>query len=495
MAPGEAAGKDRAGPESWVLRACIACEHAGPAGYSIERWADVKLRKRYLPVAAVLGAAVAIVPALAAAGPSEVKLEVNNNCDEPNWPCWTRPGESPSYTPSVTIASGGVVAFSDELGKAANIVWTSTPSGPPTCSPEVPVSPVPAKTGWEGKCTFEEPGIYGFESSTLFDGGPSLNYTKYEVVVEGASTGTTSTTTATTTPTATTTTTTTPTTHTTTVPTATVTATSSLLATAPSEAKLEVNENCVQPEWPCWATPGSGSPAPASKVTIATGGEVVFTDNANTKANIAWMGTAPACSPSVPVSPAAPRAPWEGRCRFEQPGTYRFESSTLFNGGPSLNYTEYEIVVEGAGTGATPTTMTTTTTPTTTTVAPTTPSEPSHGSPLEGARALKLAGSQRGSAVRGSIEVSQAGAGGRLEVGLFATGASLAKAGHPARVRVGRLVRSSLQAGSVSFSVPLSAKGKAALRRHRRLALTVKITLTPLRSAAVTVTRVVVLHA
>jgi hypothetical protein len=266
------------------------------------------------------------------------------------------------------------------------------------------------------------------------------------------------------------------------------------LAVSPSELKLEVNENCVQSAWPCWAVPGSGpNPSPASKITIAAGGEVVFTDNATTKANIAWMGTAAACSPSVPVSPTAPQAPWEGRCKFEQPGTYRFESSTLFNGGPSLNYTEYEIVVEGA-TGTTPTT-TTTTTPTTTT-APTTPGEPSHGSPLEGgSSALKLAGAQRGSTVHGSLEVSQAGAGGRLEVGLFAAGASLARVGHPAQVRVGRLVRSSLQAGSVSFSVRLSAKGKAALRRHRRLVLAVKITLTPLHGAAVTVARVVVVRA
>ena len=80
-------------------------------------------------------------------------------------------------------------------------------------------------------------------------------------------------------------------------------------------------------------------------------------------------------------------------------------------------------------------------------------------------------------------------------IGLFAAGASLAKAGHPARVRVGRLVRRSLKAGNVPFSVSLTAKGKAALRRHRRLALTVKITLTPLDGAAVTVTRGVVLHA
>ncbi len=152
-------------------------------------------------------------------------------------------------------------------------------------------------------------------------------------------------------------------------------------------------------------------------------------------------------------------------------------------------------MVESAGTGTTTGTTTTNTTPTTMPTTPTTPSEPSHGSPLEGgSRALKLAGSQRGPTVHGSLEVSQAGAGGRLEVGLFAAHASLAKAGH-SEVRVGRLVRSSLKAGSVSLSVPLSARGRAALRRHRRLALTVKLTLTPLHGAAVTVTRHVVVRA
>ncbi len=264
-------------------------------------------------------------------------------------------------------------------------------------------------------------------------------------------------------------------------------------AAAPSEVKLEVNENCVQADWPCWAVPGSGSnPEPARKVTIAAGGEVKFADNA-TAAAVVWTGSAPTCS-GVPTSPMTK---WEGTCKFEQPGTYKFESSTLFNGGPSLNYTKYEIVVESATTGTTSTTTTTTTTPTsTTTTSPTTPSESSHGSPLEGgSRALKLAPSQHGSTVHGSIKVSQAGSGGRLEVGLFATSASLAKAGHSALVRVGRLVRSSLKAGSVSFSVPLGAKGKKALSRLWRLALTVKVTLTPQHGAAVTVTRVVVLHA
>jgi hypothetical protein len=120
---------------------------------------------------------------------------------------------------------------------------------------------------------------------------------------------------------------------------------------APSEAKLEVNENCVQSSWPCWATPGSGSnPEPASKVTIASGGTVVFVDHGK-EANLAWTGTAPTCEPSVPVAPAAPTTGWEGKCTFATPGTYIFESSTLFNGGSdgpygNENYTKYEVLVE-----------------------------------------------------------------------------------------------------------------------------------------------------
>jgi hypothetical protein len=268
------------------------------------------------------------------------------------------------------------------------------------------------------------------------------------------------------------------------------------LAAAPSEVKLEVNENCVLPNWPCWAIAGSGgNPPPASKITIAVGGEVIFKDT-KTEANIEWMGTAPTCSSGVPVSPTPPKTSWEGKCKFEQPGTYRFESSTLFNGGPTEDYRKYEVVVEGGTTGPTGTTTSGTTTRTTTSTT-TTASEPGsgHGSPLEGgSSALKLAGSQRGSTVHGSIKVSQAGSGGRLEVELLAGGASLSKVRHVGRIRVGRLVRSSLKSGNVSFAVPLSARGKASLRRHRHLALKVKITLSPLQGAAVTLTRGVVLH-
>jgi hypothetical protein len=269
-------------------------------------------------------------------------------------------------------------------------------------------------------------------------------------------------------------------------------------AAAPSEVKLEVAPNCNISGWPCWNPKGS----PEGNVgfnevapfTIAQGGTISFEDkDSQAPTDVIWKGaTRPSCTGVVEAPPT--KTGWSGTCTFATASEYEFESEGLFNDGTS-NYTKYKVIVEGASTGTTPTTPSTTTPTTTTPTTPTTPSETGHGSPLEGgSKALKLAGSQHGSAVHGSIKVSEAGTGGRLEVGLFATGASLAKAGHPAQVRIGRLVRSSLKAGTVPFSVPLTARSKAALRRHRRLALTVKIILTPLHGEVVTITRSVIVH-
>jgi hypothetical protein len=264
-------------------------------------------------------------------------------------------------------------------------------------------------------------------------------------------------------------------------------------ATAPSEVKLEVNQNCVEAEWPCWTSGSGANPAPALKVMIAVGGAVMFTDHdASTAAAVVWMGSAPACT-GVPTSATTN---WEGTCTFATSGTYKFESSTLFEEpnslyGPNVNYRKYEVVVEGSTTTTTGTTGTTgtTTTPTTTT------SPASLESPLAGSesRAVKVAKSQRGGSVKGSLQISKAGAGDRLEVDLLATAASLAKAGHATQV-VGRFVSASISAGQRSFSVKLNAKARRALKRHHRLALKAKIVLTPAGGEALTITRSVILH-
>jgi hypothetical protein len=260
------------------------------------------------------------------------------------------------------------------------------------------------------------------------------------------------------------------------------------LAAAPSEAKLEVNENCVQAAWPCWTTEGSASIAkPTKSVTIASGGTITFIDHVSTAAAVVWMGSAPACT-GVPTSAMAG---WEGKCTFATPGTYKFESSTMFKDAYN-DYTKYEVVVEGSTTNTTTTTGTTgtTTTPTTTT-SPASPESPFAGSE---SRAVKVAKSQRGGSVKGSLQISKAGGGDRLEVDLLATAASLAKAGHATQI-VGRFVSASVGAGQRSFSVKLNAKARRALKRHHRLALKVKIVLTPASGEALTITRSVILHA
>ncbi|HSZ14596.1 MAG TPA: hypothetical protein VK790_11245 [Solirubrobacteraceae bacterium] len=278
---------------------------------------------------------------------------------------------------------------------------------------------------------------------------------------------------------------------------------------ASSEAKLEVNENCVEAVWPCWTSSPGSNPPPTTVTTIAPGGVVTFVDNTGTAANLAWTGAAPTCSASVPVSPAPAKAGWEGTCKFETPGHYKFESSTLY-----FAYTKYEIVVEAPATGTTTGTTTTGTTTTGSTNpypnpynygsgsgSPTqtggsTGSGTPAGSLLAGgaSAAVKLGATQHGQSVHGAVDIAQGAAGGRLEVRLLASSASLAGAGRSAHMVVGRVVRSSLRAGRVSFAVAVDARARHALRAHGRLALSVKIVLAPAHGSVVTITRSVVLR-
>jgi plastocyanin len=107
------------------------------------------------------------------------------------------------------------------------------------------------------------------------------------------------------------------------------------------------------------------------------------------------------------------------------------------------------------------------------------------------AASLAMRSSQHGSSVKGALEVPAADAGGRLEVDLLARGASIARAGRSASVVVGRLIRSAVPAGEVPFAVKLNARTRSALRRHRKLSVTVRTTLTPKQGTAVTIKRVV----
>jgi plastocyanin len=232
--------------------------------------------------------------------------------------------------------------------------------------------------------------------------------------------------------------------------------------------------------------------------TVTAGGAVTFSNPTGTSHGVEWLSppATPSCTGNIPglTSPSASGPNWSGTCTFSKAGTYNFRCTVH----PEMTGT---ITVNPNGT-----TTTTTTTPAPGgggSGPPSSTTNPGSGSPpVSGTSgsppvaslltAVSLAARQHGSSVRGSLVVSQAGAGGRLEVALLARSASLAKAGRPQQVRVGRLVRASLRAGKVSFTVPLGAKAKHALRLHRRLALTVAIVLTPAHGAGVTLTRSVV---
>jgi plastocyanin len=233
-----------------------------------------------------------------------------------------------------------------------------------------------------------------------------------------------------------------------------------------------------------------------AEVTVSAGGVVTLSNPTAVNHGVQWVSgpETPMCSTGVPVgtTPAAKGANWSGTCVLAKPGVYSFYCTVH---GPEMTGT---ITVTTNGT-----VTTTTTQPpsqgggsTTTTTNGSGPTAGSPGSPLAGSAsaAIKLAGNQRGKAVRGSVKVSQAGAGGRLEVDLLAPSATLASSPHPAPVQVGRIVRPSLRAGTVLFTVPLNAKAKRALRVHRRLAVTVRMVLTPTAGSALTITRSVLLR-
>jgi plastocyanin len=231
--------------------------------------------------------------------------------------------------------------------------------------------------------------------------------------------------------------------------------------------------------------------SPAS-VEVASGGTVTFQNaSATVPHGVVWdTAEAPSCS-GIPLGRG--ETSWKGTCSFSHPGSYNFHCYVH----PSEMKGTVTVSANGTTTVTTPGTTTTGTTTTGTATAPGAqePGGPS-GSPLAGSAssAIRLARLQHGHAVRGAVAVSDAGSGGRLEVDLLARRASLAGARHAPLASAGRLVRSSLRAGVVSFKVTLNARAARALRAHHRLALTVRIVIRPVHGSPVTVTRAVLLR-
>ena len=232
-----------------------------------------------------------------------------------------------------------------------------------------------------------------------------------------------------------------------------------------------------------------------STAEVSSGGTVSFANpSAGVMHGVVWNSgdpETPSCS-GIPIDEG--RTSWKGTCTFTRPGTYSFHCFVH----PTEMTGSITVAANGTVTTTTTTPTTTTTSMTTTSTSPSTSTGPTPaGEPLAGPALVGspiVRSSQRGGSVKGSLEVSKAGAGDRLEIDVFANSGALAAVRHSAPVRVGRLVRSSVGAGRLAFAVKLDAKALKAIRRHQHLALRVKITLTPPHGSPLTITRAVAEH-
>jgi len=225
------------------------------------------------------------------------------------------------------------------------------------------------------------------------------------------------------------------------------------------------DETTVEPA----ETPSGFAWKPAS-VTAAPGGSVAFRNPGNVVPHgVHWTGgpEKPSCS-GVPVDDFG--TSWSGACTFAQAGTYTFVCTVHPEEMKGTITVAAAEAAPASGTGAGP-------------------------APVEGplVEDLRLPKNQHGTAVRGSIALSAAGAGGHLTVELEAKRLSLGLQSG-GRIRVGKLSRALGGSGQMRFAVPLKAFAERALRQQGRLPLTVKTVVTPPSGAATTMTRRVELH-
>lgn len=189
-----------------------------------------------------------------------------------------------------------------------------------------------------------------------------------------------------------------------------------------------------------------------STVSTSPGGTVAFKNPSNSVPHgVRWNGgpEKPGCS-GVPIE--ATKTSWNGTCTFALAGTYTFVCP--------LHFEEMKGSI----------TVTNGTEP------PPPPPEGTQSGPV--AARLQLPGKQRGTSVRGSIELLRGGTGSRLQVSLRAARSRLFGAGRKGTTSAGRLVRSSPAAGNLEFSVSLSGAARRALRSLGSLPLQATVTVT-----------------
>jgi plastocyanin len=235
---------------------------------------------------------------------------------------------------------------------------------------------------------------------------------------------------------------------------------------APTLVSIQASDNAFK-------TDTGGAP----NVTIAAGGHVNFAyPFGKSSHNVVFTGAVPsACGSSggppatanaLPGAPAA--AGWDGGCDFATPGTYPFVCglhSTMTG----------SVTVLAAGS------------------APPPPPPPPPPAVLgAAAKGLKVVAQQRGTRVRGTVKVARDSS--RLLVRAFARRSALSGGRSNAQVEVGRQLRSSVSATTVTFAAALNATARRALRRSRRLSISLRLTVTPDEGKAYTATRTVVLR-
>jgi plastocyanin len=236
-------------------------------------------------------------------------------------------------------------------------------------------------------------------------------------------------------------------------------------------------------------------------LTVGEGAAVTVSNPTAVAHGVEWRSgpEKPVCTAGVPVGEGAEHAGanWSGTCTFKAAGTYVFWCTV------HRSYMSETVTVQPATTTGTTGTPPGGTTGTSsggggggTNASPPVPSLASARSPFASAasKAVQVRSRQRGRVVRGSVDVSSAGAGGRLEADLLLARRAARAGATTSSPRVGRIVRSAVGAGTVTFGVPLNASGRRALARAGRLALVVEITLTPRAGSAVSVGRHVLLR-
>jgi hypothetical protein len=191
--------------------------------------------------------------------------------------------------------------------------------------------------------------------------------------------------------------------------------------------------------------------------------------------------TAPPSSAAVPPLPPSPSgAGWAGACTFNTPGTYPFVC------GLHGSMTGSVTVQSPGGTPPPPPP------PPAPPPGPPPPPPPPSSTTSAAASSVRLTARQRGTTVRGSVNVARASS--RLLARGFARRRALTGGSSSLQVQVGRQQRLSVGPGRVSFAVALNASARRALRRSSRMSITLRLTVTPDKGKAYTATRTVILR-